>query len=172
MSYGRRARDISVNVDAPPYATSSSATSATQRRAQTTQRQNTASSQPASAYFSSFAGAHDTPQPTPDAPAHFAYSTTLRRNPEEHLLSPRVGAGAADHLQRIDIDGGPKGVWERVAGMVKGERAREGAVENGHAQAPTEETAAAKFAMLRAEVRRVFAAARDLGHCAPRAGPC
>lgn len=45
-------------------------------------------SPPASAYFSGFSGPHYEPLPTPDALAHFAYSTTLRRHHIETPITP------------------------------------------------------------------------------------
>ncbi|KAI0029944.1 Ca-transporting ATPase [Vararia minispora EC-137] len=141
MSYGRRASDLAASVDSPPYASSSTVTSATMRRAPSSaQRQHTLNSQPASAYFSPIAlEGNAAPQPTPDAPAHFAYSTTLRRNPEEHILSP-----GSERFPGIE----PAGIWERLIGIVKGERARDAEAENGYALVPkpTERTAAAEWA--------------------------
>lgn len=45
-------------------------------------------SPPASTYFSGFSGPHYEPLPTPDALAHFAYSTTLRRHHVETSITP------------------------------------------------------------------------------------
>ncbi|KAI0076400.1 hypothetical protein K474DRAFT_1560332, partial [Panus rudis PR-1116 ss-1] len=65
-------------------------------------------SPPASAYFSTFTGDHHMePQPnTPEASAHFAYSTTLRRHHPQHELP-------IAELRQVVAEEGPKGVWER-----------------------------------------------------------
>jgi P-type Ca2+ transporter type 2C len=150
MSYGRRPRDISVNLDT--YATTS--TSASLRRGPTTsnQRQNAYSAPPASAYFSPTNGDNDAvPKPTPDAPAHFAYSSTLRRNPEEHILSPHSA-----HYHMANAEGAAAGIWSKLTGVLGGQSSREAAAgTNGYSSIPKqsqEVTASARFASLSAEV--------------------
>ena len=82
-------------------------------------------SPPASAYFSHFSGDHhEEPQPTrPDANAHFAYSTTLRR----HTLDGPLGIQTAPLGSSIPSLGelrgaleteGVKGVWDRTGGRL------------------------------------------------------
>lgn len=113
-------------------------------------------SPPASAYFSGFAGPHDEPLPTPDASAHFAYSTTLRRHNVEAAASSeqREGFGSLQPLvSRVQEAGG----WiMNLADGVRGGRSREDTVENGwgdpsHSHRPHRETPAAKYAHLPVE---------------------
>ncbi|CAL1711624.1 unnamed protein product [Somion occarium] len=78
-------------------------------------------SPPASAYFSHFTGDHHgEPQPnTPDASAHFAYSTTLRRHHVEAPLGithpPTFG-----ELRTVVAEEGTTGLWQRVVQTVRG----------------------------------------------------
>ncbi|KAI0314585.1 Ca-transporting ATPase [Amylostereum chailletii] len=141
MSYERRPRDLSIQPDA--YASSSSSSSATLRRNQ----MNRPSSPPASAYFSKFVG-DEQPQASADAPAHFAYSTTLRRHPDEHfdILSP--------HSARLPALEAQAGLWDRIVEMVTGRKDRADAAENGYAPVPKAEqqdTASARFSGYTAE---------------------
>ena len=75
-------------------------------------------SPPASAYFSEFAGDDHELQPTtPDASAHFAYSTTLRRH---HTDLPLGSAhGPTFNNLRTVVEEGPGGLWDRLVQMVK-----------------------------------------------------
>lgn len=107
-------------------------------------------SPPASSYFSGFAGPHDEPLPTPDAQAHFAYSTTLRRHNVDAVASPEFGAWQP-LVSRVEEAGG----WlRRVANDVRGER--EDALENGWIEPaqphrPQQETPSVKYAHLPVE---------------------
>ncbi|KAI0629557.1 calcium-transporting ATPase [Trametes polyzona] len=82
-------------------------------------------SPPASAYFSHFSGDHhEEPQPTiPDASAHFAYSTTLRRHTLEGPLGlphppPGSGITTLGELRNVVETEGAKGLWERTVGRL------------------------------------------------------
>ncbi|TBU36913.1 hypothetical protein BD309DRAFT_1023970, partial [Dichomitus squalens] len=82
-------------------------------------------SPPASAYFSHFSGDHhEEPQPThPDANAHFAYSTTLRRHTLEGPLGiPATPSGSSmpslGELRGAMETEGVKGVWDRTVGRL------------------------------------------------------
>ena len=80
-------------------------------------------SPPASAYFSHFDGDHHhDPLPSrPDADAHFAYSTTLRRHTLEGPLglppvSPGQGISSLGDLRNVVETEGARGVWDRTVG--------------------------------------------------------
>lgn len=85
------------------------------------------SSPPASTYFTPYDGAHHgDPQPaTPDANAHFAYSTTLRRHRAEGPLGLGTPGSAngfpkLEELRTVVEEEGPSGLWQRSLGVVKG----------------------------------------------------
>ncbi|KAL1945425.1 hypothetical protein VTO73DRAFT_2276 [Trametes versicolor] len=82
-------------------------------------------SPPASAYFSHFSGDHhEEPQPTmPDAGAHFAYSTTLRRHTLEGPLGlppppPGTSINTLGELRNVVETEGARGLWDRTGGRV------------------------------------------------------
>lgn len=82
-------------------------------------------SPPASAYFSHFPADHSfEPQPTrPDASAHFAYSTTLRRHTLEGPLglppsAPGSGISSFGELRTVVETEGARGLWERTGGRL------------------------------------------------------
>ncbi|KAI0774913.1 calcium-transporting ATPase [Trametes elegans] len=82
-------------------------------------------SPPASAYFSHFSGDHhEEPQPTlPDASAHFAYSTTLRRHTLDGPLglphpTPGSGISSLGELRTVVENEGARGLWERTGGRL------------------------------------------------------
>ncbi|EIN06438.1 Ca-transporting ATPase [Punctularia strigosozonata HHB-11173 SS5] len=123
----QRARNhngLSINSEA------SSSSSYYQRNPSDTTHARSASP-PASAYFSNVPLNHaQEPQPAPDAGAHFAYSTTLRRHHGDELLT-------LDHLGSVVRDvreEGPSGLWHKVTSAVQGRLGYEAvsASENGH----------------------------------------
>ncbi|PIL33698.1 transporter [Ganoderma sinense ZZ0214-1] len=77
-------------------------------------------SPPASAYFSHFAGQdHELHPTTPDAHAHFAYSTTLRRHTLEGSSTPlRSSVPSMGELKSAMETEGVRGVWERTGGRL------------------------------------------------------
>ena len=102
---------------------------------------------PASAYFTNIpSGSHaHEARPTPDAGAHFAYSTTLRRHAaDDHALAS---------TQQVLRDEGAAGLWHKAVDVITGAQQQ---AQNGYAQAPREETgetASGKFAHYTIEVR-------------------
>lgn len=88
-------------------------------------------SPPASAYFPLLSANENTTRfrPTPDAEAHFAYSTQLRRHQSESaaaLSSPAVFAAA--------VNAEATSLWTRVVNTMTGRKTNEyQAVENGRA---------------------------------------
>lgn len=115
---------------------------------------------PASMYFSTATGDDNAPpMAMADAPAHFAYSSTLRRNPEEHALSPQNILSPHAHRfppSHHDHDEERESVWGRLVGTVRGVvGGGERATENGYTSIPKqsqEETASAKWSARPAEV--------------------
>ena len=111
-------------------------------------------SPPASAYFSGFAGPHDEPTPTADAPAHFAYSTTLRRHSVEAVAPQRHSFGPLrPFVSTVAEVGGWLQGW---ADGVKGGLTRDNSLENGwgdpsQAHQPQRETPSAKYAHVSVE---------------------
>ncbi|KAI0365072.1 calcium-transporting ATPase [Pilatotrama ljubarskyi] len=113
-------------------------------------------SPPASAYFSHFSGDHhDEPQPTiPDASAHFAYSTTLRRHTLEGPLGlphpPGPGISSLGELRTVVETEGAQGIWERSVGRVLSaftQRDRYERLPTHRDEGPNQkESASAKFA--------------------------
>ncbi|KAH8103426.1 calcium-transporting ATPase [Cristinia sonorae] len=101
-------------------------------------------SPPASAYFSEFAGDdHEfAPQPTPDANAHFAYSTTLRRHHVEMPVSAQVVREEGVLLERMST-------WMRATFGVGGGGGGGGDGEGQYERIPMKEerkdTPSAKF---------------------------
>ena len=77
-------------------------------------------SPPASAYFSHFPGQdHELHQTTPDAYAHFAYSTTLRRHTAEGPSAPmRSAVPSMGELRTAMETEGVRGVWDRTGGRL------------------------------------------------------
>ena len=110
-----------------PTATTSAAALSRQAVSSRAYPATRSSSPPASTYFTPFDGGHHVdPQPaTPEAGAHFAYSTTLRRHRTEGPLGlgtpgsangfPKLG-----ELRTVVEEEGPSGLWQRTVGMVKG----------------------------------------------------
>ncbi|KZV61334.1 calcium-transporting P [Peniophora sp. CONT] len=157
-----------IYTESPYGASSSSSSSATLRRGPqnaSSIRQTSAGAQPnfpASMYFSNAAGDDKAPpMAKADAPAHFAYSSTLRRNPEEHALSPQNILSpqhrfppSHSHLHHEHEDG-REGVWDKVVGTVRGVvGGGERPTENGYTSLPKqsqEETASAKWSARPAE---------------------
>ncbi|KAI8971019.1 calcium-transporting ATPase [Trametes punicea] len=114
-------------------------------------------SPPASAYFSHFSGDHhEEPQPTvPDAHAHFAYSTMLRRHTLEGPLGLPHSASAVnipslDELRTVAQAEGARGIWERTIGRIIALFNQRGQYEQlpTHAEQGTSqrESASARFA--------------------------
>ncbi|KAI0669531.1 calcium-transporting ATPase [Trametes maxima] len=123
-----RKRTTTPDYSGPP-ATTVSASSARARYSANTRSPVYANyrseSPPASAYFSHFSGDHhEEPQPTiPDASAHFAYSTTLRRHTLEGPLGlphqpPGSGISTLGELRAVVETEGAKGLWERTVGRL------------------------------------------------------
>jgi len=99
-------------------------------------------SPPASAYFPMLSSTSE-PRPTPNAQAHFAYSTTLRRHPDYSLASPAVIAQA--------VNAEASSLWQRAIATITGQPLPEEAAENGHAdpgrlKEEIRDTASARFA--------------------------
>ena len=112
-------------------------------------------SPPASAYFSHFDGDHHhDPLPTrPDADAHFAYSTTLRRHTLEGPLGlPPAAAGQSisslGELRSVVETEGAKGVWDRTVGRVIAAFTQRDQYERlpTHKEEGQKESASARFA--------------------------
>ena len=131
-------------------------------------------SPPASAYFPSFPDdPHARPIATPNAEAHFAYSTTLRRHHTEFtaLQSPAHFAAA--------VNAEATGLWSRLINTVSGRQELEGELENGRPkytaleQEGRSDTLSAKFAHYSVQVR-VCCWIVDTFHCliALRSGYC
>jgi len=107
---------------------------------------NRSPSPPASAYFPLLsANGSARLRPTPDADAHFAYSTTLRRHPSEAsaLASPAHLASA--------VNAEAQSLWSRAVGYVTGRRSENDYGENGRVspatqREPQSNTASAQFA--------------------------
>ncbi|KAI0041087.1 Ca-transporting ATPase [Auriscalpium vulgare] len=125
MNYERR--------PAKDYPTVYSASSSTtfSRRGGPAAQQPRSESPPASAYFSKFVG--DEPQPSPDAQAHFAYSTTLRRHTHNDSggmgITPHsAGFPALESIRSAVSEDGAGGLWARLVRLVRG-----GQAENGNA---------------------------------------
>ncbi|KAJ3822834.1 Ca-transporting ATPase [Lentinula raphanica] len=130
QGYERKRTNLTINAD-PPHAASSSASSFSRHlhnfsspvgfsMAGFGSGPRTASP-PASAYFPMLsADPNASLRPTPDANAHFAYSTTFRRHQAENsLASPRTFASGAQSL------------WSRVLATVTGQPSEEDRLENG-----------------------------------------
>nr|VWO94970.1 Calcium-transporting ATPase (EC [Ganoderma boninense] len=122
-------------------------------------------SPPASAYFSHFAGQDHELQPTtPDAQAHFAYSTTLRRHtlegplgiPSTPLRSSLPSIGELKNAMEVE---GVRGVWERTVGRLfaalSGHRDQHEFLPTHRAEVK-KESASARFAHSSIEVRRIY----------------
>ncbi|KAL4249588.1 High affinity Ca2+/Mn2+ P-type ATPase-like protein [Abortiporus biennis] len=92
---------------------SSSGNAAFSRVVSTSSRPPRNGSPPASTYFSQFNGDHQhEPQPTPDAPSHFAYSTTLRRHHPDGGTPVTASFG---ELKSVMEEEGPAGLWQRTS---------------------------------------------------------
>lgn len=109
-------------------------------------------SPPASAYFSTFpdATSHQEPQPVgPNAGAHFAYSTTLRRHNVDVPLLP-----SAHNVQSLTSEGA--NLLDRAVKAVLGGHSSQGNMENGyangHARAHDEPTPSSVYAHYTVEV--------------------
>ncbi|KAF8633311.1 hypothetical protein AX17_004485 [Amanita inopinata Kibby_2008] len=105
-------------------------------------------SPPASAYFPLLSeNAHGTLRPTPDAEAHFAYSTTLRRHHTEvHALRSPADFAAAVNAEATTV-------WSRTINLITGRNSQEqDRVEEGRPKTSTtqreskSDTLSAKFA--------------------------
>ena len=155
MGYERRPPNIY-----PDQGTSFSASSSTTYSRRVQQQAPRTPSPPASAYFSKFVGDEQEPQPTPDAQAHFAYSTTLRRH---HLDGPlNLGTPHSstfpglESLRSAVTDEGPSGLWDRLVKSVTGRAGQSS--ENGYTSVPTgeqrqQETPSARYVNHTVEVR-------------------
>ncbi len=117
------------------------------------------SSPPASAYFSQFTGDDRTePQPnTPDAGAHFAYSTTLRRH---HVEAQTTGTNGAENFGGIGSIAsleGASGLWSRVSTAVRSAFGAGGESGNEYQRLPTQkpqqDTPSFRFVHTSIEVR-------------------
>ena len=138
----RKKRASLTSIPLSPIASSSSYHHRTQGRSE---------SPPASAYFPLLsADSNARLRPMPDAEAHFAYSTTLRRHPTELTMASTAQAVNAE----------ASGLWSRFVSAITGQRQKddyEERMENGHAIADelTEQkrdTASARFAHYSVEV--------------------
>lgn len=118
-------------------------------------------SPPASAYFSHITGDHHyEPQPTrPDANAHFAYSTTLRRHALEGPLGlphppPGSGISSLGELRTVVETEGAKGLWDRTVGRLAAASTQREQYERlpMHKEDPQKESASARFAHCSAQV--------------------
>jgi P-type Ca2+ transporter type 2C len=105
---------------------------------------------PASSYFPTLCEEeHSEPQPTPEAQAHFAYSTTLRRHRREDSFG-KMGVREAD----TDV----QSLWTKAIGYITGQEGeRYERLENGHAEPPStyeerRNTFSARFAHSTVEV--------------------
>lgn len=101
-------------------------------------------SPPASAYFSGFSGPHHEPLATPDAPAHFAYSTTLRRHHVETPITPELPM--LGPLQPLVASVEEAGGWLKRSGI--GTAQPRETIPTAH---PPTLTPAAKYAQLSAQ---------------------
>lgn len=139
------------------FTTASSSASASARRVYArspTYPPMRSSSPPASAYFSQFTGDHHgEPVPTtPDASAHFAYSTTLRRH---HVEQPLAHPPTLGELRTVVAEEGPSGLWQRATQTLKGLFSQEdlrGGYEQLPSQKETQDTPSARFAHCSIEV--------------------
>jgi Ca2+-transporting ATPase len=135
------------NLAIVPEATVSSSTSSFSRQKYNVNYPLRTSSPPASAYFPLLSGTSE-PRPTPDAEAHFAYSTTLRRHPDHSLASPTVIAQA--------VNAEASSLYQRALRTISGQKPSEEATETGHASIGLKEeirdTASARFAHHTVEV--------------------
>jgi len=156
MGYERKKRNLTAIPITSPMAASSSSNYrfATQHSANGHSFGPRSPSPPASAYFPLLSADTNTRlRPTPDANAHFAYSTTLRRHQSEGaaaLASPAVFAAA--------VNAEATSLWTRAINKITGRDSIEyQPVENGRATPPAQrevpkDTASGKFAHLTAEV--------------------
>ncbi|EKM53692.1 uncharacterized protein PHACADRAFT_163996 [Phanerochaete carnosa HHB-10118-sp] len=118
------ARDVAPGQESS-FSTASSGSAAYTRhafRSNTLPPPRSTASPPASAYFTQHASddSHILEPTGPDANAHFAYSTTLRRHHAEGLLGfPPTPRGLADEFGHVVPDEGPVGVFQRAVYFVK-----------------------------------------------------
>ncbi|KAH9485618.1 Calcium-transporting ATPase 1 [Psilocybe cubensis] len=152
MGYERKKRNLTAIPITSPMAASSSSNYryGNQHSASIPGR---SPSPPASAYFPLLSGDNTTRlRPTPDADAHFAYSTTLRRHQSESaaaLASPAVFAAA--------VNAEATSLWTRAVNTITGRQTNEyQVVENGRETPPasreqSKDTASGKFAHMSAE---------------------
>ncbi|KAG5642209.1 hypothetical protein DXG03_003400 [Asterophora parasitica] len=139
---GERKKRIATAI---PLSSVASSSSAAHR-----QNYNRSPSPPASAYFP-LLSADGRLRPTPDAGSHFAYSTTLRRHPNEvsaALASPAILA----HAVNVEAHS----LWSRAVGAITGQRPEHEytMIEAGRAspqREPSSTTASAQFAHTSAE---------------------
>nr|AFX00736.1 calcium transporting ATPase [Ganoderma lucidum] len=116
--------------------------------------QHRSESPPASAYFSHFPGQeHELQATTPDAHAHFAYSTTLRRHTLEGPLGipstpTRSAVPSIGELKTVMETEGVRGVWERTAGRLLAAFSSREQYEHlpTHREERQKESASARFA--------------------------
>lgn len=153
-----------------PYAPTATTSAAALSRQAVSSRANPAarsSSPPASTYFTPYDGAHHgDPQPaTPEANAHFAYSTTLRRHRAEGPLGlgtpgSATGFPKLEELRTVVEEEGPSGLWQRTVGLVKGLLSKDEGYEKLATPMTSEhrETPSAIYAHRSLEVRRPFSA--------------
>ena len=109
------------------------------------------SSPPASTYFSPPVGDDQIElHPNPNAQAHFAYSTTLRR----HSLPPTSPHGEdLPGVSHAATDQGSAGLWDQLLGVVKG-KSGGSPEENGYIPvAKTEQTPSAIYSTYHVDVR-------------------
>jgi Ca2+-transporting ATPase len=113
--------------------------------------QGRSESPPASAYFPLLsADSNARLRPMPDAEAHFAYSTTLRRHPTELTMASTAQAVNAE----------ASSLWSKLISVITGRRRKDDygeRMENGHVitDEPNEvkrDTASARFAHYSVEV--------------------
>jgi Ca2+-transporting ATPase len=157
MGYERKKRSLTAIPIPSPTAASSAANYRVTQHSATANGyppKTRSPSPPASAYFPLLSGQDTTSRlrPTPNAEAHFAYSTTLRRHQSETaaaLASPAVFAAA--------VNAEAAGLWTRIINTITGRRTNE--YQPVGRETPTvaqreemKNTASGKFAHLTVEV--------------------
>ncbi|PPQ78974.1 hypothetical protein CVT25_002258, partial [Psilocybe cyanescens] len=151
MGYERKKRNLTaIPITSPMAASSSSNYRYGNQHSASIPR---SPSPPASAYFPLLSADNNTRlRPTPDADAHFAYSTTLRRHQSESaaaLASPAVFAAA--------VNAEATSLWTRAVNTITGRQTNEyQVVESGRETPPVvreenKDTASGKFAHMSAE---------------------
>jgi Ca2+-transporting ATPase len=153
VGYGRPKRTIS-SIGVPPVASTSSYYRVSNPRSAGYRQQQRSPSPPASAYFPLVQGSeHARFQATPDAEAHFAYSTTLRRHHVDGAALPTPKGFAAA------VNAEASSLWSRTINFISGRTTNYyQPLENGRDTPPVQQrveshgTLSAKFAHCSIEV--------------------